>query len=251
MLTLLHDGTFTGRLCAVARALELDQPIQLAVVSDERTGSLLDVEELVVSDETRAGVLLADATRRISGVARRHIFHVMYAERKALDAFLGEYLRLGFRMGAKVDSCNTQSGVRELLAASQRVAAEINRLKCLLRFSRLASGVCWAPVAPLANVILPVAFHFRRRFGAERWGIQDVQRGLAMFWDGRELTAHAGPEYEAVLTQWCPAELAPDEREYRDLWRTFFRSSAIPPRCNPGLPHANMPRYYWKYLTGL
>ncbi|HNX60154.1 MAG TPA: DUF4130 domain-containing protein, partial [Spirochaetota bacterium] len=39
------------------------------------------------------------------------------------------------------------------------------------------------------------------------------------------------------------------EKEYRAMWRHYYREIAIPERTNPRCQKNFMPVRYWKYLT--
>ncbi len=242
-----HDGTADGFLCALACALEAGPEASVTDAAAESGGFLFDAPRRVATDAERARRLLAELRERLSPASARRIWYASLADVPGAGAAALAYLRLAERWGARVDDYQAEPAVRRLHALAARVGAEIHRLKGLTRFRKLKDGGWWAPLAPDHRVLWPVALHFRRRMPQERWLLHDVRRGIAVVWDGRDLSERRAERGEET----SPAPLASDEAAWEELWRGFFRRIAVPGRENPALQARNMPRRYWRRLVEL
>ncbi len=243
----LSDGTPDGFLTALDCALNAGPDAMAAEAAAGTQGTLFDTTECVAAKPDAAARLLALAGGRISPGAARRVYYAALSEvPRAIETALA-YLRLGLELGAAVDDFQADGRVRRMQALAARVGGEIHRLKGLIRFRALDSGSWWAPIEPDHRVLLPVAFHFRRRMPGERWSLHDVRRGWAVAWDGRSLReARASDLWDSGAPR-----LDPNESAFEDLWRSFFRRIAVPGRENPMLQARNLPRRYWKYLVEL
>jgi len=240
VIAYVHDGSIDGRLCALAAALEGDEPPESIQMADGGQPSLFAEEVAVESNGDVAAALIRNIRGKISREATHHVMHVLLSELPNLDLPLYFYLREGLARGKAVDRWHANRHVKAVHEASMKVSREIHRLKGLLRFRELEDGTLWAPVEPDYRVLLPLAFHFRRRLPGERGVIHDLRRGIAAGWSG------SGVEYLAP-----PAEIrmADGEDAAQRLWQTYFDAATIRERVNPRLQRQCMPVRYWKWLT--
>ena len=244
--TYQYDGTFDGLLTASARALE-EAADPADFLTDRNVPDLFASPVVVATDPGQAATLLR-RLERIEPDSIRTGLHAFLSEEADLGGPLHTYLRLTLERGGSVDGFLTHAHVRRVVMTARRVGGEAHRLKGLLRFRELRSGFLWAPVEPDANVVLLLALHFRRRLSARQWLIHDLKRQVAVVWDGRDLEWLEGEGLRRRLAEIQPDALSAAEAGYQELWRTFFRSVAIPERINPRLQRRNMPRRYWKHL---
>jgi len=245
MSVLLHDGTPDGLLCAVAEAAEGAGPLPDVRRADAWHPCLFGPPPRTPApDPVRAHRLLDELRARGSGrAARRALFAVLSGQEEAGTALAG-YVRQVRRLGARADDFLADPSVACVHRLARAVGAEIHRLKGLVRFRRLLDGTLWAPIAPDANVVAPLALHFRGRMPDDPWMLHDLARCLAVRWDLRELAWVA----EEALPPHDPP-LAPEEASCQALWQTYFRTIAIGERRNPRLQRQVMPVRYWKHLV--
>ena len=246
--SLTYDGTFEGLLTAVAHAL--DAGVVPTDIRPPGAGApdLFDQPVAVTTNPDRAAALSARLECLDPHIVHQ-VLHAFLSEEPDLGRPLFSYISLSLERGECVDGFLTNADVRRVVMTARRVGGESHRLKGLLRFRELRTGTLWAPVEPDANVVLLLALHFRRRLSAQSWGIHDMKRHVAVAWDGKDLEWLEGEGLRRRIAELRPDELSRAEQGYQDLWRTFFRSIAIPERINPELQRRNMPRRYWKHLV--
>jgi hypothetical protein len=132
-----------------------------------------------------------------------------------------------------------EPGHETVLAASRKVAREIDRMRGLLRFAPNAQGVYTARCAPDYGILPGLAGHFTRRFGPDPWAVIDEKRSLCLSgFPGRE---------PLLLSVSAEAVASPDPWEA--LWRIYHQSIAIESRANSRLQRQWMPARYWRYLS--
>jgi probable DNA metabolism protein len=242
MTAYAYDGSFDGLLTVVAAALEAGRRPERIVSRADAQMDLFGAPERVSVDAGRVESLLDDLACRATGRAVRCVTRVGLSELPDLELALFDFIQLAFEHGRNVTAFHAHASVRRINEVSRKVGNEIHRYTGLLRFRDTRQDMLWAPCTPDHNVILPVAWHFRRRMPAERWIIHDVQRKLAVLWDGKDLKTREGQAIPDV-------ELAAGEKEMQTLWKTFHEHIAIRSRTNPRLQRQHMPRRYWKYLV--
>jgi probable DNA metabolism protein len=154
-----------------------------------------------------------------------------------------EYLRLGFRLGAKIDFNLADDRVLKVHNASRKVLAERHRMLGLLRFADIGQNTYFAPMEPVYNIAAILAPHFAERLSGQNWIIYDVRRKLAAVYDREKWCITE----DAFLNQYV--DVSAKEADYRELWKQYFNNIAIKSRVNPKLQKQFMPMRYWKYLV--
>ena len=235
-----HDGTPEGFLTALLRA-HADAVSDSDIPATGRaTPDLFAVPLEVTSEPTRARGFLEELADRHGPEVPRRLMYLYYSESARAGALARSYLRLREDWGPEADQHLTHPVIREVLPLCRQVSGEIHRFKGLLRFASLEPPALHALMEPDFNILMPVAFYFRRRLGGQPWLITDVKRKRAAHWDGDHLS------FMDVEMEDQPGR---STDEMARLWRTFYRSVAIPDRKNEGLRRQHMPERYWKYLS--
>jgi probable DNA metabolism protein len=251
---LVHDGSPTGCLCAVAEAYKRpgSPPVRFA-----RPDAVRDLfaaaRETVESDPARAERFLNYIAERSSRDVVHTLLRALTAMPEGLEPALLGYARKAVMHGACIAKALADPDVIFIHRWARRVSLEIHRFKGLLRFQELQSGRFIALYEPDYDITLPLAFHFRHRLASQRWIILDCRRRRAATWNGTRLNAEtpAGDLLEGDVLDRCLAGDEPSSGETRSraLWKTFHRTVAIETRLNPALQRQFMPSRYWKHLT--
>lgn len=250
---LVHDGSATGCLCAVAEAYRLPPypPVQFA--RPEAVMPLFATAGgMVVSDPERAERFLNYIAERASRDVVHTLLRAVGAMPDGLEPHLLGYARKAVMHGACIVQAQADPDVAFIHRHARKVSLEIHRFKGLLRFQEFKSGRFIALYEPDYDITLPLAFHFRRRLASHPWVILDCRRRLAATWDGTRLNA-GSPAGELLSGELLERHLAGDEpseaeTRSRRLWKVFHRTVAIETRANTGLQRQFMPARYWRHL---
>lgn len=240
--TYLHDGSPEGFLSALLAARTQD-PTELLLPATGRAEPDLFAATLNVPTEpARSRAFLDELAEHHGPEVSRRLMYLYYSESPQAGALALAYLRLREQHGEAADQHLTHPVIRAVLPVCRSVGGEIHRLRGLLRFTELEAPALYARMEPDYNILMPVAFYFRRRLGGQPWLIADRKRQRAAHWDGTRL-------------RFLPVSLEEPCRRSGDaitrLWRTFYRAVAIPGRTNEALRRQHMPERYWKYLAEL
>lgn len=188
---------------------------------------------------------------KISEDALIQVYYAFLSSYPGKENLILNYLRLGFRMGAKVDSYHSHPHVHPLHKAARQVTREVHRFLGILRFADNGKFL-YAALSPDHDIITLIADHFADRMINERFIIHDQKRCRAIIYDGQSRSA-AGPGlqrqwYMIDLDQLPPAN-QPQDDYCQKLWRQYFTEISIDFRRNPRLQSQFIPQRYRKHLV--
>lgn len=239
-----YDGTFAGFLTLCAHLVTAEEEPGGIGTSDVATAGLFGDGHTIVTDEKRAGQMLAAIARRMGPESCRNLHLAFCSEAVGVELLLWRYLVVGRRLGTQTDQCMAHPDVGPVLHLARRTGREAHRLKGIVRFRETAGGYWYAPVEPACRVLELIAPHFADRFSDMNWLIHDRRRSLAVAWNGRELRS------TAFSAEGVPPLSAGEER-WSALWRSYFAGIAIPERANRRIQRQFLPRRFRNSLTEL
>lgn len=235
-----YDGTTEGLFSAIDHILRHETDPQ-TIELKPRQQELFDEGIYVPTDTERAETVV----RRFSSAypeSARQVMYCIFSEKGGMQTSLLRYMHMVSLHGSRVEAHLTHPAVHDVHFLARKVSREVHRMKGLLRFAMLEDGSYLARMEPDFNIMQPLSHFFTRRLKIQEWFIYDVKRSLVSHWDHKQL------EF-GTLESFRPPELADEEHEVQNLWKTFFRNVSIPERKNPQLQRSFMPMKYWKYLV--
>lgn len=241
MIYYIYDGTFEGLLTAIYEAYYRPEKPDLIMNVEEYEADLFSRPVIITTDETKSKKVYRSIEEKISEQALMHVYYAYLSDIKGIGTLIYHYLKLGWQVGADIDSQLSREPVREMHAVYQRVSKERHRMLGLLRFRKLTGEIFFATFEPDHNIVGLIAPHFARRLSDQNWIILDIKRKLAAVYNQKEW----------FITNWnLPENLPYEETEeiYQQLWKQYFASTAIQDRMNPRLQRQFMPVRYWKHL---
>lgn len=249
----IYDGTAEGLFTAVAVAIKSKEQPEAIFPNGFFQGGLFDHEFNVGTDEDQVGRLWQYLNSKLRKTSVRHILKVILSDLPDKEMVVHNYIKASLKLGRKLDKHHTLDSVRTMHEYSQKVSVEIHRFKGLLRFRQLQEKILYAPFYPDHRIVYPLAEHFKRRLGAEKWIIHDLKHQMAVFWNGDTLhEVDMDPEFLDKIGTDGEIDkkfLAKDEIDYQKLWQTFFKHISIVERQNPKLQRQFMPQRYWSFLV--
>lgn len=242
MTCYIYDGTFEGLLTAIYEAFSRrEKPGRIASVRGLQQ-SFLEQYVSIDTDLEKAKMVYHSISSKISPEALDNVYRVYLADKEENNAgIIYEYLKLGWKLGAKVDSYLADDRVLKVHKIRQRVDLEVHRMMGFIRFRLLRGGIYYAPIEPDNDILTLIAPHFSKRFADQSWVIHDVGRNRAALYNKEEwiiVDAHLDkiPEEDE------------EENTYQELWKHFYSSVTIKERFNPDLHKRLLPKRYWRYL---
>lgn len=238
----IYDGSFDGLLTSIFEAYYLKETIEDIVFEDSIQGNLLVQSKYIVTDEDKAKRVYNAIKTKISPKALKLVFYVYLSEVSGHGMAILDYVRLGFKLGPKVDLNLSNDVVLKMNKIHDKVAKERHRMTGLIRFQELENGIFYSAIEPDHNILGLLAPHFVSRISNENWVIHDIKRGIEILYNKKEWIITDIEIKDSLV-------LKENEEIYQDLWRAYFKSTAIQNRVNPKLQRKNMPMRYWKHLV--
>ena len=240
----LYDNTFDGLLTCFYEHVYTEKADDIIALRPDIQISL-GRQMQVQTDLTKSEKVASAIEKKISPAALRRAYNAWLTAEDGKEMDVLRYVFLGFKLGKNVDKLHGSETVRRIDVLNHKVSWEADRILGILRFSVIQSPqgeVLYAAISPNCDLIQTVMPHFLNRFREEPFIIHDVGREKAAFaaegsWIMRSLPKDFSPQY------------TPDEQQYQELWRGYFKTAAIDQRCNPSLQKNFIPTRYWQYLT--
>lgn len=242
MINYVFDGSFEGLLTSIYEAYYRKQNPQKILSSVNLQCNFLDEYVYIHTDTVKFNKVYQSIMNKISHQCLENIYHVFLSDDVEAGTTIFNYLKLGWKLGSKIEYYLTDDRVLKVHSISQRVDRERHKLLGFVRFSLLEGNIYYAPLSPDNNIVELLAPHFAERLSDQNWIIHDVKRNIAAVYYPREwLLVNASLD---IIPS--PQE---QEFEYRKLWKEFFNSIVIQGRFNPKLQKKLMPVRYWRYMT--
>ncbi len=238
----LYDGSFEGLLTCVFEAYVSKERDISIIPSGNYRHSFLDEAKLVDTDMEKFQRVYSSISKKISIRAREIIYRAWLSEDEKASDLIFYFLKIGYRMGAKVSDYIQDPSISAIMDLNRRVGREVHRFLGLLRFQEISKGIFYAGYEPDHNITVLIAPHFTERLARQPFLIHDRKRNICAVYNGQEM----------ILTDEAPTvsiERTETEDEYSKLWKAFFKTVAIRERKNPRTQMQFMPKKYWKNLT--
>lgn len=240
----LYDNTFDGLLTCFYEHVYTEKADDILALRKDVQMSF-GRQKQVQTDLAKAEKVAKAIETKIGPAALRRAYRAWLTAEDGKEMDVLRYVFLGFRLGRDVDKLHGSETVRRIDVLNRKVTWEADRILGILRFSvvqSLQGDVLYAATSPNCDLIQMVMPHFLNRFREEPFIIHDVGREKAAFasegsWVMRSLPKDFSPQYTV------------DEKQYRELWRGYFRAAAIDQRKNEPLQKQFIPTRYWQYLT--
>lgn len=244
----LYDGSFDGLLTCIYYHY-YRQPADGIYLQDLYQPALMTDFNIVSSEPALAARVYEAIEKKISAASLSRVYDTFLSSAGQKENLILNYLRLGFRMGSRVDLYHTHPAVYPLHKVSRQVTCEVHRFLGLLRFSDTGRFL-YAGLSPDHHILPLIADHFADRMAGERWILHDQKRKLAVVYSGSNQQACA--ERQWYLTDfpydWKPS-LAKEEQYLQELWQLYFHHISIETRSNPRLQTQFVPRRYRQHLV--
>ncbi|NLK88291.1 MAG: DNA metabolism protein [Clostridiaceae bacterium] len=242
MLIYVYDGSFEGILTSVFEAFSRREVPDAILPEDGLQQELFASYSHIQTDPAKSDRVYTSIWKNISDDALKNVYHTFLSEDPDAATLIYRYLKLGWKMGSKVDMFLSNDTVFRIMEINRRLGFEVHRLKGFVRFRQVGEGIYYSSISPDNNVVELLAPHFAERLSDQKWIIHDVRREIAALYN---------------LKQWIVSEFSageiPDatdeEKLYSKLWKRFFTTLEIPSRSNPKLQRQLLPRRYWEHLT--
>lgn len=242
MLTYVYDGSFEGILTAVFEAYYRKEEPDAILAEHGLQQDLTSSYTFIVTDAVKSDRVYASIWRNISEEALKNVYHAFLSEEPEAGTIIYNYLKLGWRMGGRVDLHLSNNTVFKIMDISRRLEHEVHKYMGFVRFRQVEGGIFYSSIRPDNNVVELLAPHFAERLSDQKWIIHDVKREIAALYNMKDW----------IVSEFSAGDIpgsTEEEKLFAGLWKQFFNTLEIPSRTNPKLQRQLMPRRYWDHLT--
>lgn len=207
--------------------------------------SLFETYQHVDRDSEKAEKVARSIRRKVSVQAYHSVYYACLYFDDVLDVIY-RYLRIGFKVGKRVDQMLTEPSVMRIMEVRRKVGNEIHYFREFLRFHSLSDKIYVSHFEPKCNVAYQVAVHFADRMPSEHFMIIDDNRRFAV------VHPKDGEMYIQTLTKEQLGKLMKSEEyqdEFTELWKLFFHTISIKERENYQCQRNMMPLWMRKHVT--
>lgn len=208
--------------------------------------SLFDEYIHVDEDVTKASKVVRSIQRKISMEAYIDVYYALISNDHEAINKVYNYLKIGFKVGAKVGNMLMYKEVMEIKELRRKVGNEIHHFREFARFISIDGAVYVCHLEPKANVIYEVAMHFSDRMPSENWMIIDDNRRMAVVHPRNEENYIRYLEEDEYIKL---HESKDFDDEFTSMWRTFFKAIGIEQRKNYECQRNLFPIYKRKHAT--
>ncbi|EGD48751.1 hypothetical protein Cpap_3175 [Ruminiclostridium papyrosolvens DSM 2782] len=238
----IYDGTWDCFLTAVHHYYYDKQDVSNIESSLCYIPNLIDEYRFITSDIIKAKSVEEAILHKISAESLENLQKCFFSEIEGREMWILKYIRLGFKIGSRIDSMLGDKTVLDVLIPARKVGMECHRMLGLLRFELLDGGIYYAKIQPDHNIISFISPHFKNRFADQNWIIHDTTRKIASLYNTKKMLL-------SYMDLSNIPELHADELRFQALWKNYYKHIAIKNRINPKLQKNFMPKRYWKNLT--
>jgi probable DNA metabolism protein len=242
MLIYVYDGSLEGILTAVFEAFYRKEEPDAILVEQGLQQDLTASYTFIVTDPAKSDRVYASIRRNISEDALKNVYYILLSEEVDAGTLIYRYLKLGWKMGGRVDLHLSDNTVFRVMDINRRFEHEVHKFMGFVRFRQVEGGIFYSPISPDYNIVELLAPHFAERLSDQKWIIHDVRREVAALYNCKNW----------IISEFSAGDIpgsTEDEKRFAGLWKEFFNTLEIPSRRNPKLQRRLMPRRYWDHLT--
>lgn len=201
-----------------------------------------------VQTDLNKAVKVADSIKKkISNESYIRVYRACMHYREDRVDRIVDYLKIGYRIGRRIDRDYGEPAVMEVMELAKKVANEVHLFKGFVRFSEIRAGdktLLFSKISPKCDVITMLAHHFEGRYPLENWAIyDDVRQKALVHRRGSSSIIVSGNELDSSLGQIAIKD------EYEELWKIFFQTIGIESRKNEKCQMNHMPKWYRTNMT--
>lgn len=238
----IYDGTWDCFLTAIHHYYYDKQDVSNIESVLRYEPNLIDEYRTITTDVVKAKAVEEAMLHKISSESLENLQKCFFSEIEGREMWILKYIRLGFKIGSRIDSMLGDKTVLDVLIPARKVGIECHRMLGLLRFELLEGSIYYAKIQPDHNIISFISPHFKNRFADQNWIIHDTKRKIASLYNTKKMLL-------SYMDLSNIPELHSEELKFQALWKNYYKHIAIKNRINPKLQKNFMPKRYWKNLT--
>ena len=246
MKVLLYDGSFYGLLTAIYHGFYMKEKDIKLYIKDTYKPNFLNMEFYINTEETKALKVYNSINDKLGKKILTNVYYLHLADGDEIPTLIFKYLKLAFKYGAEISLAKNNDIIIDVDKYRRRVSREAHRFTGFVRFKAIGENHYYSMISPDHNILPLIINHFVNRFRNQNFIIHDTKRELAIIYNMSQ----------GIITDFSKEQgnyffHNSFDKNYENLWKTFYSSVNIVERNNPRLQKSYMPSRYFKNLTEL
>ncbi len=241
-----YDGSFDGLLSVIFESYRSKSVEEIAEESTYQPG-LFGKPIFVTSNPEYSQRVKKKLTQQCGPKIVTMLYHIFLSEQPQVEMLIYRFVRLAVGSSENILENFREPIILQIHRIQKQIHREVHRMHAFVRFQQTQDGLYAALINPDFNVLPLLPPHFTQRYPTFRWLIYDTKRSYGLYYEPREsrfITLDS-----ALPEQLSSQALTEAEKDYQQLWQTYFQHVNIPERRNDKLHLQHVPRRYWKYLV--
>ncbi|WKN41542.1 TIGR03915 family putative DNA repair protein [Tunicatimonas pelagia] len=240
-----YDGSFEGLLSVVFESYRLGAVEEISEESAFQPG-LFGEPIFVPTNPEHNQRVKKKLIQQCGSDVVTILYHIFLSEQLQVEMLIYRFVKLAVSSSGNVLNNFREPIILQVHRIKKQIHREVHRMHAFVRFQQTQEGLYAALINPDFNVLPLLPPHFTQRYPAFRWLIYDTKRRYGLYYEpytARFITLDSSQH------QLAPQLLTNAEKEYQQLWRTYFQHVNIPERRNDKLHLQHVPRRYWQFLV--
>ncbi len=246
----IFDGSYRGYLCCVFEAFERKEFDALPTTDHRVVVNIFSQKRQITSDAQKAERIIRGMEKIIGKEYLILFYHNFLADNQA-DWTNGFRLLIELFKHRKMNTLDYgRPDILRLHQTVKKVSRERHRMKAFIRFIKSNDNLYTALIEPDFNVLPLIIKFFKNRYADQQWLIFDIRRNYGFHYDCYSVQEVFQTQHQEIRDPYdLEVDLDPKEKEFQQLWKTYFKSTNIESRQNLKLHLKHVPKRYWKYLV--
>ena len=246
MKVLLYDGSLYGLLTAIYHGFYMKEKDIKIYNKDIYKPNFLNMEFSINTEESKALKVYNSINNKLGITILKNVYYLYLAEGDEVDTLIFKYLKLAFKYGPEISLAKNNDIVIAVDKYRRRVSLEAHRFIGFVRFKAIGENHYYSKISPDHNILPLIIDHFTNRFKNQNFIIHDTKRELAIIYNmSQGIITNLSREQGNYFFH------NSFDKNYENLWKTFYSSVNIVERNNPRTQKNYMPSRYFKNLTEL
>lgn len=238
----LYDGSLEGLLSVI---FEIYQRKELPDTIQTEHAFQPNLEQqifIVETDLVKAERVKKGLKKKAGRLAWEKLTKAFLSHELEKGMIIFNYIQLALEIGFDIHTHLSHDSVLTLEQLIHRIQREYDRWIGFIRFAKMQAGFYYAAYQPKSNMTPLIMPFFSERFCDQPFLIHDTTRNLVGVYTLKEW-------YLIEVENFILPEYSDDEKEYTQVWKTFYHTVAIPERKNARQQKTMMPLWYRANMT--
>lgn len=235
----VYDGTLHGLYCCV-HASVYNNELPMGIYDASAGVPSLFEQRHIITDYKKASSVRASIYKKLSLRVIELCETVFLSCMEEKEINILRFVLRAYDEGASIAFMMGDGEIAKILKAEKHTLGEGHLLLGFIRFCDYG-GMLVSTISPKNQVLPLLVNHFTVRYRNENFLIYDKTHKMALIYENKNYSI---VKLEDVRFNDPP----PEEKQYEELWKQFYKTISIEARENPRCRMTHMPKRYWENM---